>query len=173
MRSWQFIFFYSFQNLRTGISDWTNSGNVVQSLVHNYRWSSNPGKVHILCLGDDLDGAYIFENSGDSAFFKEYYNVIEKKNCSPLQQYVYMTMTFPDDSVYAHALNDSTINVQLINHWNWFMKDMLGLADYETKEVKVRLNSEQDSFTILFKHKKPGDIYIYQSGRHWEQVKDF
>lgn len=166
-------FFYSFRNLRTGISDWTNSGNVVQSLVKDYRWNSYPGMVHILCLGDDLNGAYLFENYNDPAFFKEYYNVIAKKNCSPMHQYVYMTMTFPGDSVYAAAVNDSTINVQLINHWNWFMKDMVGLTDYETKDVKVKRNSEQDSFTILFRHKKPGDIYIYQSGYHWEEVKNF
>jgi hypothetical protein len=166
-------FFYSFKNLNIGITDWKNSGNVVQSLVQDYRWDSSSGKVNILCLGDDLNGAYLFENGNDSAFFKEYYNVIAKKNCSPLQQYAYMTMTFPNDSVSAQALNDSTIKVQLINPWDWFMKDMLGLSDYENKNVKVKLFSDQHYFTILFKHKNPGDIYIYQSGYHWEEVKNF
>jgi hypothetical protein len=92
-----------FHYLEPEINDWRQCGDIMRSLTNEYHWQNNLGKVHILCLGDNINGVYLFKNYKDSTFFSEYYEVYKKQQCSPLQQYMYMTMTGENDSVSANS----------------------------------------------------------------------
>ncbi len=158
--------------LKIQVNDWRQAGNVVRTLVNEYQWGNNPGKVHILCIGDNINGAYLFKSLHDSAFFGECYEVLKRKECSPVEQYATMTMNSENDSVNAIIVNDSTIQVNLLTG-NWFMNNGLGAVDYKTTNASFKLIPQKPSFQITFKNKKPGDVYIYESGLHWKQVNGF
>ncbi len=161
-----------FHFMKMEISNWQKAGHVVQTLIKEYQWANCPGKVHILMLGYNINGVYEFETSGDSACFAQYYEVMTQKNCSPLQQYMYMTTTTEDDAVTANVVNDSTIQVDLLSG-NWLLYNGLGATDYKTTDASIVVNKQKASYQITFKNKKPGDVYIYQSGLHWKQVNGF
>ncbi len=164
--------FAEFHFLKIEINNWRQSGNVMQSLIREYKWANNPGKVHILTAGDNLNGAFILRNYSDSSYFAKCYEVRYKKECTPLQLYSTMTMSSENDSVRAKVINDSTIQVDLLTG-NWLMKDGLGITDYKTTDATIVVSKQQPSFQITFNKKHPGDVYIYESGLHWIQVNGF
>ena len=157
------------------IGDWKKAGNVAQALIKEYKWQNYNGKVHILCIADNIDGAYLFKNFSCSATFDQYYEVMKRKNCSPLQQYLYMTMNNETDSVIANVINDSTLQVDLLTNNKLIMKGEAYASDYDDDDnkVSVMVDKNKPSFQITFKNKKPGDVYIYESGLHWKQVTGF
>ena len=158
--------------LKGEIGDWKQTGDVVRTLTNEYTWQNNKGKVHILCLGDNMNGVYLFKNYKDTTFFSEYYEVMKSKHPSNLQQYMYWTMFSENDQTNAYKINDSTIQVDLLSG-GWLMNNGLGAIDYETTDASIKVNQQKSSYKITFKNKQPDDVYIYESGLHWKQVNDF
>jgi hypothetical protein len=161
-----------FHYMKVEIGNWQKSGNIVQSLIREYRWANCPGKVHILMLGNNINGVGEFISTDDSGCFAIDYEVMTRKECSPLQDYMTMIMSSENDSVTAHVVNDTTLQVDLLNG-NWLSYDGLSDEGYKTTDATIFINKQKTSYQITFKNKKPGDVYIYQSGLHWKQVNGF
>jgi hypothetical protein len=75
------------------------------------------------------------------------------------------------DSASVDIVDSTTLHLALHAPGAWLWRNSFGATDVETEQFTARLVAGYPAFTVTFKDKRPGDIFIYASGDSWKQVR--
>jgi hypothetical protein len=151
---------------------WHEVGRINSKLVEGFKWGGAK-RIFILANSDDFCGAYQMRDMPQSAF-AEMLHVQRHIDIMPrsydIMQY---NMLQADDSCFHEIVDSSSIKLTFGQWRNWWWYKSFGASSYDSSLYSVKIDEWAHSFTVHFKDKRPGDVYIYQTCDHWEEIKDF
>ncbi|MBK7037692.1 MAG: hypothetical protein IPH42_15460 [Bacteroidetes bacterium] len=86
---------------------------------------------------------------------------------------LHFNMTSLDNGIITEIIDSVTLKVNFEQWGNWWWRGGIGASDYENDLYKVDIDEWSHAYIITFKQKRPEDIFIYQTGDSWQQVKEF
>ncbi len=161
----------NFHFLEKNISAWKNSGRIAGSLLSTYRWQTAP-EVVILNLPDNFQGAYMFRSFDAQSEFAEALHV-RGVVTGPVTETLKYNMIGTSDSVVVEKLSPEDLKVTFAQWGNWWWRNGKGADNYSTLDYNISIDEWSHSYTIHFRKKTPGAVYLYQCSDHWYVVKDF
>ena len=158
--------------LHRNVFYWEQDGKINNSLIADFRWP-NAKRIFILLNGDDYQGAYMMRDMPESAFAEmlhvQRHIDIDQRSWDLLQ----FNVNSPSDSCTHEIVDSNTIRITLAQWGNWYWYKSYGASSYDSTLYKVTIDEWSHSFTAQFKHKEPGDVYIYQCRDKWKEIKGF
>jgi hypothetical protein len=162
----------SFFGLSRYTASWENSGRVAQSLVRDFRWPDAP-RIFMLMDADMYQGAYCMRSMPNSTLAEmlELHRGIAVKDS--IHEVYQFNMNSPQDSCTYRIVNDSTLEVTLVAPGSWLWKNSFGAGNIGNKLFSTKINEWGMGYTITFKNKREGDVFIYQVKDKWKEVERF
>lgn len=169
-----FVFiFFQLKFLSVNTESWKNNCVVRQSLLEKFE-HQNASHIFILNLPDNYRGTYMFRTFLPDNSFAETYKLMYGRGFeSRTTQVLSYNMNSIDDSVVVEKISDNELKVTLAQWGNWWWAGGKGAVSYSTNNYSVAIDEWNHSYTIHFKAKIPGAVYLYQCGREWRKVEGF
>ncbi len=159
--------------LNKNLDGWKNAAAVQTSLETNFQWEE-ADRIFVLNIPDNFNGAYLYRDNGTSSKFKTALNFKHDQNIKgDFYEILQFNMTKLDNSVSLEIIDSVTLKVTFDQWGNWWWRGGIGGSDYENELYKVDIDEWSHAYMITFKQKRPGDVFIYQKGISWQQVKGF
>jgi hypothetical protein len=159
--------------LNKNLASWKNAGIIQNALEKNFKWE-DADRLFILNIPDNFNGAYLYRDNGSSSKFK---TALQLKENTIIKGDVYeilqFNMTSLDNGIITETIDSLTLKVSFEQWGNWWWRGGIGASDYENELYKVDIDEWSHAYIITFKQKRPEDIFIYQTGNSWQQVKGF
>ena len=151
---------------------WHEVGRINGKLVEGFKWG-DAKRIFILANSDDFCGAYQMRDMPQSAF-AEILHVQRHIDIIPrsydIMQY---NMLQADDSCFHEIVDSSSIKLTFGQWRNWWWYKSFGASSYDSALYSVKIDEWAHSFTVHFKDKRPGDVYIYQACDQWVEIEGF
>ena len=159
--------------LNRNLTSWKNAGIIQNALEKNFNWE-DADRLFILNIPDNFNGAYLYRDNGSSSKFKSALTFKQKENIQgDFFEILQYNMTALDNTVTTEIIDSTTLKVTFDQWGNWWWRGGIGASDYENDLYKVDIDEWSHAYIITFKQKRPEDIFIYQTGNSWQQVKGF
>lgn len=168
------IFFYlNVKFLAVNTGNWSQSKQVQQSLIPKFKWYDAP-QIYLLNLPDNFHGTYMFRSFPPDNFFARTLTIRTGKNIENKVVGIYnYNMESVSDAVEVEKISDNQLKVTFAQGGNWWWSNGVGASDYSTENYEAKVDGVTNSYTVTFKNKVPGTVYLYQCGGDWREVKDF
>lgn len=167
-----FLLGLNLYTLQQNINAWHNVREISTGLIADFKYYDAP-KIYLLNIPDNFDGAYMFRSYTPDIGFAE---VLELKNGTPIEYKLNSVLEYnmhtPQDAVNVEVTNDTTLTVAFAQYGNWWWWHGVGAGDREEKDYTIKIDGAY-AYTITFKHKTPGAVYLYQQGNKLYHVKGF
>ncbi|MBL0311083.1 MAG: hypothetical protein IPP77_15890 [Bacteroidetes bacterium] len=151
---------------------WAKSGRIAQSLLHDFRWP-DANRIFVLLTPDDYNGAYCMRSMPNSTL-SEMLRVQRNIDVDDKLFEVYQTnLVSPSDSAVCEILDSSTLHLTLLTQGAWLWRNSFGATDIDTGSFHAQINRSYPAFTVRFKNKQPGDVFIYSVNDHWKEINGF
>jgi len=156
------------------IQSWHQAGIIMTRLEETYRWKS-ANHVYILNIPDDYRGAYMYRslqepNAFSESFIKYGADIPDGNRVTAILGY---NLTNPADSVTVQVNSPNQLYVALSAQGSWFWRNAQGTGDYEDTLVKVHFDQWVHGYTVTFKKKEPGNVFLYCANGSWRNVQSF
>jgi hypothetical protein len=141
--------------------------------MNDFRWQ-NSKRIFVLLTPDDYKGAYCMRSMPNSTLAEMLY--VQKGGLDidhKIVEVYQWNVNSPKDSATCRIVDSVTLEIKLISEGGWLWRNSFGAVDVETKHFKTTLDKWYPWFTVTFKNKQPGDVFIYAVNDHWEEVKNF
>ena len=162
------VFFLSYN-----IQSWHQAGDLSRKLEKDYRWQ-NAKHVYILNLPDNYRGAYMYRSLQPSAFAASF---IKYRTPAPdgnrITEVLAYNLNLPTDSVNIQITEKDKLAVTLSAWGIWWWRQTMGASSYENNLVEVHPDELNHAYTVKFKQRQPGDVFLYCANGHWHEVPGF
>ena len=159
--------------LNKNLASWKNAGIIQNALEKNFDWEDSD-RLFILNIPDNFNGAYLYRDNGSSSKFKTALQLKENTIINgDVYEILHFNMTSLDNGIITETIDSLTLKVSFEQWGNWWWRGGIGASDYENELYKVDIDEWSHAYIITFKQKRPEDIFIYQTGDSWQQVKEF
>jgi hypothetical protein len=158
--------------LHRNVGYWQQNGKIFNSLIADFRWPS-ARHIFILLNGDNYNGAYMMRDMPESAFAEMLHVQRHIDIADRSYDLLQCNINTPNDSNSHEIIDSNTIRITLGQWGSWYWYKSFGANSYDAPLYTVTIDQWHQSFTARFKHKEPGDTYIYQSKDKWIEVKGF
>lgn len=151
---------------------WYQSGNYANALMYDFKWQ-NAKRVFVLLSPDSYCGAYCLRNKPEGTLTEMLY--VQRNidmNGKMIEAYQWNAMS-PYDSASCTVIDSHTVEVKLHGHGGWLWYKSFGATNTENEFFKTTLNEWYPQYTITFKQKQPGDVFIFANNKHWQQLDNF
>lgn len=159
--------FLSMTFLGKTIYYWYESGQVMNSLLDDFRWYDRE-KVYVLASVDNYRGINML-NSVDASTLDDHLFVHNGvwPDCK-IEDILQFNMKNQGDGVHVTVHSPDSLTVRF-NQWgNWYWKNGIGASDYETDKHQIRISNPEYHLKRLQMDTEA--TYIYQIGERWEEV---
>lgn len=153
-------------------SYWYESGNYANALMHDFKWPTAK-RVYILLSPDSYCGAYCLRNKPEGTLTEMLY--VQRgldMNGKMIEAYQWNAMS-PHDSASCTVIDSNTLEIKLHSNGGWLWYKSFGATNTENDFFKTTLNEWYPQYTIQFKQKQKGDVYIFANNKKWQQVNNF
>lgn len=159
--------------LAFNIQSWHQAGCISQQLEKDYRWQKAP-HVYILNLPDNYRGAYIYRSLQPSAFAASFIkDTAAMPDGTKITEVLAYNLNAQTDSVNVTRLDSAQLQVTLSTWGGWWWRDTKGATDYQDSLVAVHVDEYSHSYTVKFKQKQPGEVFLYCANGRWREVPNF
>lgn len=156
------------------IYSWHQAAVISGQLENEYRWQ-NAAHVYILNLPDNYRGAYMYRNKQPSQFAAAFIKYAGKNapDGNKITEVLSYNLNSPADSVTIQVNGSNELKVTLSAWGTWWWRNTLGATSYQDERVNVSIDEWNHGYTVFFKQKQPGDVFIYCANGHWQQLQGF
>lgn len=155
------------------ICSWHSAGQISSSLEKNFEGYGSR-RVFFLNMPDNFQGAYMLRSGFGSGMsgrcVKHLTNALCTEQMTDVASYNMGTLM---DSAIVEVKDSTTLHVRLSNPGSWLWYYGVGAHDYENDLLKFTLDGKTNAYSVVFKDKNNGDVFLYQSGSHWKRVEKF
>ena len=152
------------------VTRWAGAAQLQNAMVSTYKWEK-AHRVYILNSPSNFGGAYVFRK--DYRFGKALYFFRDIDAYKTIDQIAWANFNSLSDSVKTEKVNDSTLHVILAAPGSWLMHENLGASPRETEWYSFKPDEWNTGYLVLFKQKKPDDVFLYVTSTGLHEVKDF
>jgi hypothetical protein len=149
---------------------WQLSGAIQQGLIKEFKWA-NANRIFILLTPDNVNGAYCVRSHSISGFVDALHAQRGIDIMNKTQEIYQYNVVKPTDSISAVWIDSTGIQLTFQQWGNWFWKESFGAAPIVTQNYTATPDQWNHAFVFRPINRQPGDVYIYQSGTHWYEVK--
>lgn len=165
--------FFNVKYLLINTTSWHHNRNLNFSLCEKFKWYDAP-HVYLLNLPDNINGTYMFrsfepDNSFAETLALRYGKDVESKTTEILEY----NMSQPSDGVRVEKVSDKELKVVFTGTGNWWWAKGIGGGSYTTDDYEVKIDEWGMGYSLVFKNKTQGAVYLYQQGDDWKQVESF
>lgn len=165
--------FFNVKFLFVNTASWHHNRNLNFSLCEKFRWY-DATHIYFLNLPDNINGTYMFrsfepDNSFAETLALRYGKNIETKTTEILEY----NMNQATDGVRVEIVSDNELKVVFTGAGNWWWWKGIGGSSYSTDNYEVKIDEWGVGYSLVFKNKTPGAVYLYQQGDEWKQVEGF
>jgi hypothetical protein len=128
--------------------------------MHDFR-SKDVKWVYVLLCPDSYYGAYCLRNKPHGTLTEMLY--VQRgidMNGKIIERFQYHAMS-PYDSASCIIPDTNTIEVKLHESGGWFWYQSFGAVNTDNEYFTATLNEWYPWYTIRFKQKQPGDVFIF------------
>lgn len=158
--------------LHQNTNSWKQAGTIMEQLENNFPTDTTK-HYYLLNLPDNYQGAYMFRCLGDSKFASTLKLKTQVDRTSQITEVLSYNLLQPTDLVKVTIVDSLKLKVELSNAGSWWWRYTVGANDYEDENVNVDIDDGGHFYTVSFKKKKEEDVFLYQAGGEWREVKSF
>lgn len=152
--------------------NWNASGRMITALEKNFPTDTTK-HYYILNLPDNYNGAYMFRCLGKSKLAQYIKMKTAMDRNEQITEILSYNLQTENDSVFVTALDSTRLKVEL-SHWgNWWWRFAESATAYTNDKFKIEIDDYSHSYVVTFKQKETNDIFLYQAGNEWREVRNF
>lgn len=162
--------FFSLFFLTKQLDSWRTAASLQSSLEPSFKPFENK-QTYILNLPDNYRGAYMYRCKAEGKFAERYKFTRGIDVSNNITEVLSYNLNTPTDSVIVKTINDSTLQVTLSAWGIWYWRNTVGAVSYESDKLKLSIDEWNHSYTVVFKDRKAGDVFLYQAAGKWKEYE--
>lgn len=163
------LVFISFTFLKININSWRNSIDVMNGLVHDFKWKDKKNVV-VLGIADNYQGAYASRSFNGNENFKDVFRMYQIPVSANIIEVLNFNMINKSDCMMSEVISPTEVKIAFAQGGNWFWYNGIGASSYENDLYKVEIDEWSSSYIFTQKAVLQDAVYIYQCGKTWKEV---
>jgi hypothetical protein len=165
--------FFQIKFLLVNTESWSHSGLIQASLIEKFKWY-DAKKIYLLNIPDNFRGTYMYRSFPPDNYFARTLALRDGKNIEErTSEVLEYNMDSISDSVRVEKISNTELKVSFAQPGNWWWRNGIGADHVIADHFEVKPDEGSYSYSLVFKDKLPGSVYLYQCAGNWREVKDF
>lgn len=158
--------------LQKNISAWSDAAQLQTAMENNFPVNTQ-GNMYLLNIPDNMRGAYLYREEHNASKLAESIDLKQQINIGPVYEVMQFNMQKPGDGVIVEIMDSITLQMRFAQYGNWWWMEGKGAVPYSDSLVQVAIAPDGMSYTVQFKHKAPGDTFVYLKDMQWHTLNNF